>query len=428
MILDETFEFIDAHVAASRAQLDAMTLYAAATHAINAGVTMGRLLFTSEREESGKTLAMMVTAALCSSPVDTSGSEPDMIAMLLAASNEPEKPTPTPYRDEISEVFGKAGLGGRSGNLVGELARKGYKRGATRGTSVNRVSTRYSIFTPFLMAGLRTAVPRDIRSRCIVICMLPGTPREYFDVREGEKYAGALQETLAATVKAALPEIQAFRGRGIHPKLKNRKLEVWEPLLAVAYVLGGQAWLNRAVSAFCELAIDESDVIPLTPRQQVLSDLASTASRLSAGRPGEPADRAFLSGLSLSDELRRIDRPIYDGRSQASVSCLIRDTMPVSSEQRRIDGVPVRGYPLSAITQAWEAVRPDEPDDVDVPEEIDPFDVPVTDADVPVTDSKPLTCGVTGVTGVTGTLSVDVPVHEGILASGGTSDADTISP
>lgn len=418
MILDETFEFTSAHVAASQAQLDAMTLYAAATHAISECVTFGRMLFTSETEESGKTLAMMVTASLCSAPMDTSGTLPALDSALATASNEPEKPGRTPYRDEISDVFGRSGLNG-SNNPVAELLRKGYKRGATRQRSVNRVPEEFSIFTPFLMTGLRTAVPRDIRSRCIVILMMPGTPDEYFDVREGEKYAGALQQSLAATVKRHLPEIGAFRGRGIHPKLKNRKLEVWEPLLAVAYVLGGQRWLNRAVAAFCELALDETDVIPLTPRQQVLSDLSSAASRLSAGRPGEPA---FISGLSLSDELRRLDRPIYAGRSQASVSCLIRDTMPVASEQRRIDGAAVRGYPLSEILDAWTSVEPPTPDDVEMPEEIDPFDVPVTGDDVPVTASEPVTCGVTGVTGVTGTLSVDVPVHTGILASGGTND------
>jgi Protein of unknown function (DUF3631) len=397
-ILDEARAFVAAHVSASDAQLDAMTLYAAATHGIRHCVTFGRLLFTSQEAESGKTLAMTVTAHLSSRPMDTSGSIDALNSAIAAASNEPEKPVPTPFRDEISDVFGKSGINGGS-NPIAEYLRKGYKKGATRQRSVNRMPEEYSIFTPFIMSGLRTAVPRDIRTRCIIIAMESGTPRKYYSVREGEPDAHALASSLSKHVQAHAQEIARFRGRGLHPKLSNRKLEVWEPLLAVAYAVGGQRWLNRAVIAFTELALDESETVPLTPDQELIRDLATVAAASSTG---------FIGGMELADELQRLDNPRYTGRSHAALCCLIRDVLPMDSEQRRVGTDRVRGYARTALIDVWEASKPaDDTEDIDVPEEENPFDVTdVTDSDSDdVFENTALASAVTGVTGVTGQIA-----------------------
>jgi hypothetical protein len=360
-ILDDAHDFLADHIAATPEQIDAMTLHDFATHAISYGVTFPRVLFTSNEAESGKTHAMMVNVSLCANPMDTSGTSYAFQSGLMEATNEPEKPTPTLYRDEISDVFGKAGLSGNN-NPIAEILRKGYKRGATRSASVNRVKTEYNIFTPFLMTGLRTAVPTDIRTRCIVLTMTPGKPRKYYDVRESEPYARSLNSAIAATVKAHKAELTRFRARGIHPKLVNRKLEIWEPLFAVAYVLGGQAWLNRATRAFAAIALDESDVIPLTPRQIVTRDVAGVAAL---------SDERFITSGQLTDELLRSDEPLYDGRTEHSLACLIRDTVDARSGKVTMNGQQVRAYRTADLLAAWEAIKPAELDDVDMPDEID---------------------------------------------------------
>ena len=398
-ILDDGHDFMSDYVSATDHQIDAMTLYAFATHGMDAWVTFGRLLFYSELEESGKTHAMNITLSLSANPMDTEGTQFAMQAAMLAASNTPETPTPSLYRDEISDVTSRNGMsGGR--NPIMKYLRKGYKRGATDMVSRQGVDERYSIFTPFLMTGLRPAcVPRDVRSRCISIRMLPGKPRRYFDVREAEPYAAGLQTAISQAVKSQIPALSRFRARGMHPKLTARKLEVWEPLLAIAYVLGGQRWLNRGVAAFTALALDESDHVSLTPRQMVIRDVAMIAETLTDG-----TEETFIGGLAIADEMMRLDNPLYVGRSAASLSCLIRDSVPVDSEQRRLGGVPVRGYPVSALTAAWECEQPSETDDVDIPEEENPFDVTgVTDDESdPDDENMPLTSSVTGVTAVTG--------------------------
>ena len=139
---------------------------------------------------------------------------------------------------------------------------------------MNRVNEKFSIFTPFLMTGLRVAVPRDIRSRCIPVVMEPGTPRKYFDARTAEPEAQALAACLAQAAGKRLADIAAFRARGIHPKLKDRKLEVWKAFCG-RLCPGGQEWLNRCLAAFKELSLAESDQVVLTPRQQTIKDIAA---------------------------------------------------------------------------------------------------------------------------------------------------------
>jgi hypothetical protein len=361
-VLDDGYAFLDDHVSATDAQITAMTLYAFATHAMDAWVTFGRLLFYSDVEESGKTHAMNMTLSLSASPMDTEGTQYAMQAAMLSASNTPETPTPSLYRDEISDITGRNGMsGGRS--PIMKYLRKGYKRGATDMVSRQGVEEKFSIFTPFLMTGLRPAcVPRDVRSRCIAIRMEPGKPRKFFDVRESEPYADGLQRAISRTVRSAIPALSRFRGRGLHPKLTARKLEVWESLLAIAYVLGGQSWLNRAVAAFTELALSESDEIALTPRQQVIRDVAGIAA-LTEG--------AVIPAATLADELHRMDNPLYAGRTEHSLICLIRDSLPCSSGRVTVDRTQIRAYRTAEILAAWETERPTNTDDVEIPVETD---------------------------------------------------------
>lgn len=361
-IIDECAEFLSDHVAASDEQIDAMTLAAIASHATRYGVTCPRILFTSNEAESGKTHAMNVTVALCSNPMDMSGTSYAFRSGLMEASNTPEAPPVSLFLDEVSDVFGQAGLRGQN-SPVAEIMRKGYKKGATLSASVNRVKVEYSIFAPVFMTGLRAAVPRDIRTRCIVIAMKAAKPRRYFDVRETEPYAKSLQHAIAGAVRLHRTEIERFRGRGLHPKLSNRKLEIWEPLIAVAYALGGAPWMNRAIRAFAALALDESEQVPLTPRQIVTRDVANAAAQF---------DGPYVTSGQLTDELSRLDEPLYESRTEHSLACLIRDSVAVKSGRVTVDGQQVRAYRRDDLLTAWEAVRPKEVSgDTDMPEETD---------------------------------------------------------
>ena len=374
-ILDEAAEFIGDYVSATQAQTDAMLLYAAATHALTAFPAFGRMLFTSLSEESGKTRAMEITAALCANPQDGSGTPYALQSELAAAANEPEKPMPSFYYDEIGSVYGDSGLLKGSNKTLDDVLKKGYRNGATSSWSVNRTKQSFSIFCPFLVTGLRTSIPRDIRSRTIVIQMQHGSPRRYFDVREAQPHAKALAESLAAAVMARTTQLAEFRARGIHPRLRDRKLEVWEPLCAVAYILGGQRWLNRCITAFRDLALAQSDTVVLSPKQQVIRDAAEVTEASDRKHVLEDGSE-FIGGLTLIDELHRLDNPLYQSRTDASLAQLISDALPMNTVQLTVsDGKRVRGYYAADILDAWDKIRPDDPEDAEIPEEVNPFEV-----------------------------------------------------
>jgi hypothetical protein len=369
-VLDETSDFISGHVAAPETYAHAMTLIAAQTYVLPELVTTMRVLVHSDEPASGKTSVLNVLASLCQNACDATGSSYALTSRLAGAGQE-GIPCPTLYYDEL-RIFGPGGTRNPSG-VIPDILRKGYKRTATSSWSVDRSPVDFSTYSTFIVTGLQTAVPADVRSRCIAFEMHPGKPREYFDVRNAESEAKALASALGAAVKAHKDGIRAFRARGIHPKLEGRRLEIWEGVFAVA-AMAGQEWLNRAHTCFCELALDETDQPILTPRQMVIRDLAQVLPGMTLLKGG------FVGGRSLVDELKRMDdRPQYDGRSDIQLGRLISDSLPFRSEQRRFgtgdNVVKVRGYLADAILEAWDAIKPDDIGDVLVPGESDPFEV-----------------------------------------------------
>lgn len=375
-ILDEFDQFYDEHLVLTDAQRWALVLAAASTHGLEAFPTIWRLLFIGDKPESGKTLGMTITAKLSANPESAKGTTYALQSALAAATNTPELDTPTLFYDEM-DLFGPAGLGSPR-HPFAEILREGYKRGATRQWSVNRSPQVYSIFTPVIMTALNVAVPPDVRSRCIIIRMFPGTPKEYFDVRESETRAGMLAKVMNIAVKSVLPELKAFRAESLRlPGLSNRRAEVWEPLFAVAVCLGGQKWLNRCAIAFRELALNSSSQHALTPRMTVLRDMNLVLDGVLA----KEAERGFVPGDALRRELIGLADPLYANSSPDRVSRLIQQAMlPVQTVQLRglaRKGYPedrMRGYYAEDIRLAWERVRPPEPEDTELPVTKDPFD------------------------------------------------------
>lgn len=364
-VLGETADFIGRHIAAPDTYAWAMALIAGQTYVLSELVTTMRVLIHSDEPASGKTSAMNVLASLCQNPVDTTGS-PYALTSRLAGAGQEAIPCPTLYHDEL-RIFGPGGTRNPTSNLA-DILRKGYKRTATSSWSVDRSPVDFSTYSTFIITGLQTAVPADIRSRCIAFEMHPGKPREYFDARNAEAEAKALAGALGAAVKAHRDDIRKFRARGIHAKLEGRRLEIWEGVFAVA-ASAGQEWLNRAHTCFCDLALDETDQPVLTPRQMVIRDLAEVLPSMVLLKGG------FVGGRALVDELKRLDdRPQYEGRSDIQLGRLISDSLPFNSEQRRFSDQKVRGYLAERIFAAWDSIRPDDTGDVLIPGEDDPFE------------------------------------------------------
>jgi len=371
-LLDEIRTWFEAHVVAGRNQVTAMILYAAAAWAggVNGAlITMPRMILLSG-PESGKTTAMNVTASLGPNPVDADGTADDLKSALAEAANTPEDSLRIFFFDEIGEVYGDDGTNKGSNRTLNKLLRKGYKLGAMDGRSRQGVSRKFSIFFPLIMTGRNVAIPVDIRGRTIVVRMIAGTPERYFDARESESEAGDYASLLGGAVRDHLSEIREFRGRGYHPKLTMRRLEVWEPLMAVAKALGGQRWLNMCMDAFMELALSTDQVV-LTPRQRFLQDVTSILDKVAFTLPD---GRMFAGGEALADEMRHLDAERYGdlGMTQVVARNMRPDMSPV---QVRIGQARTRGYYADDIRALWERIAPEELRALEEPAVEDPFDV-----------------------------------------------------
>lgn len=378
-ILDEAVQLFEKYVVTSRVNTDAAVLFAAMTWAQQVLVTIPRMLFTSEEtglEETGKTTAMNVTAALSARPEEADGTYAALRSALSEATGTPENSLRTWTFDAIdATVFGESGQNAGSNSTLVKLLEKGYKKGAHDAVSVRGSKRKLPLFFPVLMTGKGVSLRRDLRSRTIVLRMTPGKPARYFSVREGEPEARELGQALGRAVREHLKEIEDFRGLGLHPKLDARKLEVWEPLFAVASALGGQEWLNRCRDCFETLALSSAGVA-LTPRQRVLRDAAGALAKIpyKVIPNGALVGRQFAGGLALADEVRRL--PGYEEKTPLGVAQAIAEHMrPVSPRQVRFGKEVISGYLADDIRRAWNAVAPEDPDDAALQEEVNPFDV-----------------------------------------------------
>jgi hypothetical protein len=380
-MLSESARYLGSYIAATPAQIDTLTLVAAVTHVTDPQtlVSVPRVLFTAKEPEAGKTHSAKTTLSLCYNPMDTTGTWYG-VQSGIAEQAQQGRQCPTFFRDEISGVFGDNGLG-RSAPQLADIIRQGYLSDATCAWSVNRQRVEFSTFSVFLMTGLRSAVPSDVRTRCIVINMAPGEPPQYYDLRDARDRAKKLAMALGRSVRGNRDFIREFRVRTIgHPKLVKRRGEVWEPLFAVAAAADAQSgtgeWKTRALAAFLEVALDENDQMTLSPDQEIIRDVAAAAELIELRTwRGEP----FAGGKALREALRELDDDAYGRLSDDVLGCRMRDALtdehgdPLRSVQVRFGNRLVRGYLVKDLLGAWDAIRPGDASEFELAEEPDPF-------------------------------------------------------
>lgn len=377
-LLDESVRFFDDHLSADEVMLRVLTLFSGATWAMpEAFVTFPRLLFASrkpglEGKNSGKTTGMNVTASLCANPRNAKGSPAALRAKLFRAAQLGNSVV-TFFYDQIDGVYGLLGTNRGGNQTLTSFLQEGYKLGPTDSISRQGTDFEFSLFHPMIMTANAMGMPSDIFQRCIVVYMNAGIPRRYFSVRESGKEAANLAAALGAAVRANLTAIGEFRARGIHPKLDQRLLEVWEPLFAVAYVLGGQRWLNWCLDAFAAIGLDAEENA-LSNDQQVLRDSVSLLDKVMITLPNE---REFAEGIALATELKDSFRKngIYSTKTPMGIARMISNAMPSFPKQVRIGEQRINGYYVDDVRAAWDAVKPPELADARVMEEENPFAV-----------------------------------------------------
>jgi len=258
--LDAIQTFIRKFVVLNKHQAAIVTLWIAHTHAIAAAECTPYLQVTSATKRAGKTRLLEVLEPLVARPWLTGRTS---AAVLVRKT---DKEAPTLLLDESDAAFG--GEKDYAEALRGIL-NSGYRRSGKAslciGQGANLTYKDFSTFGAKCIAGIGT-LPDTVADRAIPIQLRRRTsdePCSRWRQRDGHAEAAPLFKTLRAWA-AGKHVIDALRQArpALPPIDDDRKLDVLEPLLAIADVAGG-SWATQARESAVALVgtVNDTDIV-----------------------------------------------------------------------------------------------------------------------------------------------------------------------
>ena len=347
-ILDGVFVFLKRFVAypSEHAHI-AHVLWIAHTHLMSAWESTPRLAFLSPEPASGKTRSMEVSELLVPDPVAAVNVTPAYLFRKCGSEDGP----PTILFDEIDSVFGPKA---RENEELRALLNSGHRRGATAGRCVVRgtiVETEeISSYAAVALAGLGW-LPDTILSRSVIIRMRRRAPEEKIEAFRRRVYAPvgeALRRRLAGWAATILDEATAARP-DMPAGVEDRNADVWEPLLAVADIAGGD-WPNRARHAALGLVAIAREIEP-SLNIRLLADL-----RTVFGNEEALATKTILAKLSELEDAPWSDlkgKPISDSQLARRLR-----NYGVKSKNVRIGSNVLKGYERADLHDVWRRYVP----------------------------------------------------------------------
>ena len=223
----------------------AHTLWIAHAHLMDVWDTTPRLAFMSQEPAAGKTMALEMTELLVPDPIMSFNMSSAVVMRLVAQGGR------TLLYDEIDQIFGNAKRQEANGDLCGYM-NAGYRRGAkayrcTTGNGKKVEVEEFNAFAPVAVSGLRT-LPDSLASRAVIIRMHRAIKGEVC------KFRHKLHRDEAKPIRDALAEWSEWANGRIayEPSLPDgidgRAADIWEPLIAIADVYGGE-WPKRSRDA-----------------------------------------------------------------------------------------------------------------------------------------------------------------------------------
>jgi hypothetical protein len=393
--------------------LVAHTLLCAHTHLLDAFDSTPRGAFLSPFPGSGKTRALEVSGPLVCRLVSTVNPSANY---LFRKAGDPEGP-PTVLFDEIDTFFGAKA---REHEEHRGFINAGHRKGATYGRCRvvgNSVETEDSpVYAAVMMAGLGW-LPDTILSRSVVIRMhrrLESEKVAQFRGRTSIPEGKAIGAQLAAWAMSVFDDAAAARPE-MPEGVEDRAADVWEPLLVVADLVGGE-WPTLAREAAVAFVKADSQTPPSTKfrllrdsRQAFWENLKTVA----ATRPKGLITDTLMDALCNLDDSpwKTINKAANGAREPFTTVELAKHMFDFGVEPTHLrpfpnDDTQRRGYPLAPLAEAWRRYLPPLLLGRKAVTAVTPVTREVLDeyfAWVLVDDDgKPVTEPVTPVTGVTG--------------------------
>jgi hypothetical protein len=325
----------------------AHVLWIAHTHLMDCWESTPRIAFLSPEPGSGKSRCLEVTEPLVPRPVHAVNTTP---AYLFRKVSDEAGP-PTILYDEIDTVFGPKA---KDNEDIRGMLNAGHRKGAVAGRCVVRgkiVETEeLPAYCAVALAGLND-LPDTVMSRSIVVRMRRRAPTEKVEpwrLRINAPQAEPIREALTAW---AAESAEHITWPELPPQIQDRNADVWEALIAVADLAGGD-WPERARCGAVALVADSMAGAP-SIGVQLLTDLRSVF----AGHDLLPTE-AILAALHEMDE-----RPWNDLRGKPVDSRWLSRQLSKygikSGTIRTSEGTP-KGYKAADLHDPWTRYVADE--------------------------------------------------------------------
>jgi hypothetical protein len=346
--------------------LVAHTLWCAHTHLLEAFDSTPRGAFLSAFPGSGKTRALEVTGPLVCRLVSTVNPSANY---LFRKAGDVAGPSTVCF-DEIDVFFGPKA---REHEDIRGFINAGHRKGATYGRCRvvgNSVETEDSpCFAAVIMAGLGW-LPDTVLSRSVIIRMQKRLESEkiaQFRVRTSIPEGKAIGEQLAAWAQSVFDEAVAARPE-MPEGVEDRQADVWEPLLVVADLAGGE-WPKRAREAAVAL-VKVNRETPATLKLRLLQDLRQVfwenLKTVAETRPKGLITEMVLNALyQLEDSPWKTINKGANGAREPFSTVELRNRCvfdygvePIHLRPFPNDDTQRRGHPLAPLAEAWRRYLP----------------------------------------------------------------------
>ncbi|GAA3372951.1 DUF3631 domain-containing protein [Streptomyces sannanensis] len=337
----------------------AVALWDAHAHLLDCFDSTPRLAFLSPEPGSGKSRALEVVETLVPAPMTAVNAS--AAALFRSVSNPSGRPTI--LFDEIDTIFGPKA--GDNEELRGFLNAGHRRTGVTYrciGDGGNQTVQAFPSYCGVAVAGLGN-LPDTIMTRSVIIRMRRRARNEKveaFRARIHEAEGHKLRDRLAQWAEHARGFVM-----GAWPDMPDgvtdRPADVWEPLLAIADVAGGD-WPTRAREACVTLvtASKANDRGSLGIR--LLTDLRD---HVMVGIDRLPTV-AILDRLNALDDAPWADlhgKPLDNRRlSRMLAEYMTVDNEPIASRNIKTAGSVLKGYCTIDLRDAWARYCPPPPE------------------------------------------------------------------
>jgi hypothetical protein len=269
-ILGDVYSFLGRFVIyPSEAAHVAHTLWIAHTYFMDCWDSTPRIAFLSPEPGSGKSRALEVTEPLVDRPIHAVNTTPAFLFRKVSDDGG----LPVILYDEIDTVFGPKA---KDNEEIGVL-NAGHRQGAMAGRCTVKagkvVTEELPAYCAVALAGLND-LPDTIYSRSIIIRMRRRAPHEKVEPWRGRIHRSqgeAIRSRLADWTHGALTPVDTIEWPEMPEGVEDRNADIWEALLIVADLAGGD-WPKRARVSAVSLVSDSRERVP-TMNIQLLQNL-----------------------------------------------------------------------------------------------------------------------------------------------------------